>query len=269
MKPTKSATEEITVITVGTELLHYNVLGTTPLILNAMSAKVRQQLLLPPAKKNAAERKTTLKHNPIEEYRASAYKSTTDDSATRILMPTLCFKGSLRSAALDIPGATKSQIGRLAFVEGVYVSIYGVPQLLMSVTRNSDPARTPDIRTRAILPEWACTISVRIMVPMLNSTAVSNLLAAAGVMRGVGDWRAEKGSGNFGQFALVEKNDKAFNRVVKGGGLRAQDAAFESPEFFDAETSELFSWFEAEVERRGFTTGAMDEEDDETAEVTA
>lgn len=266
MKPaTKSTAEEITVITVGTELLTYNVLGTSPLILNAMSAKVRQDLLLPPAKKNKAERATTLKHNPIEEFRRSAYKSVGDKAPTRILMPTLCFKGALRSAALDIPGSTKSQIGRLSFVEGVYVHIYGVPQLHMIPIRLSDAARTPDIRTRAILPEWACTISIRIMVPMLNAKAIDSLLGAAGIMRGVGDWRAEKGSGNFGQFELVGKDDKRFAKILKEGGRAAQDAAFESPSSYDGETAELLSWFDSEVERRGFDSTAYDEEESEGA----
>lgn len=252
MKPAKKTAEEITVITVGTELLTYNVLGTSPLILNAMSQKTRQQLILPPKKKNTAEKTSTLKHVPMEEYRASAYKSQGDTAPTRLLMMSTAFKNALRSVALDLPGATKAQLGRLAFVEGVYVHVYGVPQLFMSVVRNSDMAHTPDVRTRAIVPEWACQVAIRIMTPMLNATEVDKLFGAAGMMRGVGDWRPEKGSGSFGQFSLVAEDDPRFVAIVDGGGREAQDAALDNPACYDGETAELLTWFDAEVKRRGF-----------------
>jgi len=251
MKPA-TKTEEITVITVGTELLTYNVVGCSPLILNAMSQKTRQQLLLPPKKKNTAEKASLLKHNPIEEYRASAYKSLGNDKPTRLLMMATAFKNALRSVALDIPGATKAQLGRLAFVEGEYVHVYGVPQLHMSIVRNSDMARTPDVRTRAIVAQWACQVSIRIATPMLKATEVDKLFGAAGLMRGVGDWRPEKGSGSFGQFRLVGENDTQFHEIVASGGRAAQDEALDNPSCYDGETAELFTWFEAESTRRGF-----------------
>lgn len=39
------------------------------------------------------------------------------------------FKGAIRSAALDMPGAKKAQIGRLTYIAGDFVGIYGVPKL--------------------------------------------------------------------------------------------------------------------------------------------
>jgi hypothetical protein len=156
------------------------------------------------------------------------------------------------SAALDLPGTSKTQIGRLAYVENDEVPIYGIPELLMSVTRSAGIDKTPDVRTRAILPRWACFISVQFTKPILKEQAIVNLMAAAGITQGVGDWRVQKGSGNYGQFALTDPSDKAFQEIVKTGGREAQDAAIAEPICYDSETEELLAWFDVEVKRRGF-----------------
>jgi len=88
------------------------------------------------------------------------------------------------------------------------------------------------------------------MQPILTANTVSNLLAAAGLMQGVGDWRPEKGNGTYGQFKLVNDNDPDWQRVVAAGGRKAQQAAMESPETYDAETDELLGWFDAQVAKR-------------------
>ena len=69
---------------------------------------------------------------------------------------------------------------------------------------------------------------------------------------GVGDWRIEKGSGNFGGFRLAAKDDKEFAAIVKAGNRSAQIKHLENPVFYNRETEELVEWFNAEVKRRGF-----------------
>jgi len=247
----KTAESEISVLEVSQGRIDFCVLGKTPLILNRMSVKASHELLMP-RKKTAADKAANLKHNPLEEYRASAYKATGADAITRLLILATAFKGAMRSVAVDIPGAAKAQIGRLTYVDGDYVDIFGIPKLLMSITRSADMNRTPDVRTRAIVPEWAARVSVTYVKPLLREQAVANLLAAAGIMRGVGDWRPEKGAGSYGQFELVGKDDKRFLAIIKDGGRVAQDKALASPEPYDAETAELLTWFDTEVARRGF-----------------
>jgi hypothetical protein len=247
---------EIQILEIDTGQLDFCVLGRTPLILNRMSEKAQRELLMPKGRKNAAEKAANLKHNPLEEYRASVYRDPNESAGTYLLLMATAFKSALRSAALDLPGSSKSQIGRLTFVEapvkGGYVPIFGVPELFMSVTRSADMNRTPDIRTRAIVPEWACRLSVQFVKPILREQAVANLLAAAGITMGVGDFRPEKGKGNFGQFSLVSEDNEDFQRIVNGGGRGPQLAAIEAPEAHDAETEDLLSWFDVELKRRGF-----------------
>lgn len=224
--------------------------GDSPIILNRMSEKAKHELLYPKGRKNAMERATSMKHQPVEEYRASAYTLKDPARETFLAILSTAFKGSLRTAALDLPGMKKAQIGRLTYVEGDYVGIFGLPKLFMSITRSADMNRTPDVRTRAIVPEWACKVSVTYVKPLMRAQAVANLLAAAGITIGVGDWRPEKGAGSYGQFRLVDPKDADFQRIVTDGGRAAQIEALKNPVCYDDETTELLGWFENEVSKR-------------------
>lgn len=230
--------------------IQFAVIGTRPLICNRMSEKARRELLLPLGRKNAAQKQSSLKHNPLEEFQAAPYTLDGDDQATLLALPSTTFKGAMMTAALDLPGTRKAQIGRLLYVENDYVEVFGEPQLFMSVTRSADMNKTPDIRTRAIVPRWACVINISYVVPIINERSVLNLLSAAGVTAGVGDWRPEKGKGNYGQFALTRLDDPEFQDILKYGRAE-QIKAMAAPTFYDSETAELYSWFVDEADHRG------------------
>lgn len=242
----------IDIMTVDHGEITFCILGTTPTICHRLSQKGLQELLMPKGKKTSAEKKGSLKHDPLAEFRAAPYLSEDPKSATLLQHLSSMFKGALRSAALDIPGANKSQIGRLTWVNGERIDLYGVPELFMSVTRSSDMNKTPDVRTRAIVPKWACRVTVSFVKPILNETAISNLLAFAGISQGIGDWRPQKGAGTYGQFKLVDANDPEFLHIIKHGGRKAQESAMENPGCYDAETREMYDWFNVESKRRGF-----------------
>jgi hypothetical protein len=246
--PTKELTIQVDPVKRNT--IQVAVIGTRPLILNRMSEKTRRELLLPAGRKNAAQKASSLKHNPLEEYQASPYRTESDSPALLAVMSS-AFKGSMMTAALDLPGAAKSQIGRLVYVEHDYVPVFGIPELFMAVTRSADMNKTPDIRTRAIVPKWACVVDISFVTPILNERSVLNLLSAGGVTAGIGDWRPEKGKGSYGQFALTALDDPAFGEIVKTGGREAQEQAMQTPEFYNAETEELYSWFNEEADRLG------------------
>ena len=71
---------------------------------------------------------------------------------------------------------------------------------MCSVTRSADINKTPDVRTRAIIPEWCLSATVQFTKPLLKENAIVNLMAAAGLTQGIDDWRQQKGSGNYGAF---------------------------------------------------------------------
>jgi len=250
--PARSDSSATLVIeSVKTERHLLTILGTRPLICARMSQKARNELLLPAGRKTAADKQSSLKHNPVEEFQASPYLLSDSSEPTLIALMSSAFKGAMMTAAVDLPGTKRAQIGRLVFVENDYVPVYGEPQLFMSVTRSADINRTPDIRTRAIIPEWACQISVSFVSPMLNLQGIVNLLSAGGVTAGVGDWRPEKGKGTYGQFEVVNATDPRFTRIQATWGRAAQEKAIANPEPYDSESAEMLNWFGVEARKRG------------------
>lgn len=139
---------------------------------------------------------------------------------------------------------------------GERLPVYGKPKLFMAITRSADVNKTPDVRTRAILPEWACKIRCTFVTPYLAEKTVATLLSAAGLIQGVGDWRPQKGSGNFGQFIIVNDDDPAFLRVIENGGRAAQLEAMEAATPYDQETEELMEWFKEEADTRSMVITA-------------
>jgi len=221
-----------------------------------MSQKTWFELLAPKGKKTMAEKSSTMKHDPIREFRDSPYRMMDSKSPALIAVMPTAFKKAMGTAALDMPGARKAQILRLIYVEGEMLQIYGIPKLFMAITRSADMNRTPDVRTRALMPEWACKLTISFAKPMLREQSIANLLAAAGFQSGIGDWRQEKGSGSYGAFKLVSADDKDFQRIVKTMGRKEQQEALDNPVAYNEETQEMLSWFDVEVRRRGFKVAA-------------
>jgi len=226
------------------------VVGESPLILNRLAEKARRQLLYPEGRKNAAQKQTSMKHNPLEEFRSSAHKL--PEGATLLALPGAAFKRALASAALDIPGAKKAQVGRLTYIANEYVSVYGLPELYMTIVRSADMNKTPDVRTRCVIKKWAATFEVTFVAPIFSLGAIINLIDASGIYIGVGDGRPEKGALSFGRFRTVAPNDKEYLDIVKHGARPDQVAAMESPSFYDSETEELYDWFVDEKLKREY-----------------
>lgn len=252
MAAKKKTDEEIRVLQVHQERVTVILKGTTPLVMRRLSEKAKRELLLPSPKKTQGDKQTTLKHDPYQEFQDSPYKSDDPESPTLLLMPSTAIKNAMRSVAVDIPNASsKAQLGRLTYVEGEYVPVYGTPQLKMDIVRSADMNRTPDVRTRVIVPEWIVVATICYITPILNGNAIVNLIANAGIMQGIGDGRPEKGKLSWGTWSLIDKSDPDYKRILKSG--RAQQlAAMKNPACYDAETEDLLSWFEEESDRRGF-----------------
>jgi hypothetical protein len=243
---------EITIQPVVTDHVTVWVVGDTPLILNRMSEKAKHELLYPKGRPNQAERASRLKHDPLAEFRASPYRLDDPSAPTLLALMSSSFKGAMATAALDLPGASRAQIGRLVWVSGMYVPVFGEPQVQLSVVRSADAARTPDIRTRAILPRWAAQVDIGFVSPMLKRNSVLNLLSAGGITSGVGDWRPEKGKGTFGQYHIVNDPDHDSElQAILAEGRSVQTHAMDFPNAYDSESLELLEWFASEIKVRG------------------
>ena len=222
--------------------------GRTPLICNRLAGKAMRELLFPKGKKTKADKEQMLKHDPVNEYRNSM-NCRVGKGSTRVVFPSPAIKGAMATAALETKGTNKTQIGRLVWVEGEMCDLYGVPQLFMRPVRSADTNKTPDIRTRAILSEWCLPAEIRYVKPQMSEETIAQLLSNGGIIVGIGDFRQEKGKGNYGQFEVATKAD--CEAIIASGGMKVQDAAIKKPTCFDSDTQELLAWFAATVDQRG------------------
>lgn len=258
---------EVEVITLRQEEVTFCLLGTTPFYCNAFGEKAKNELLLPRGRMTTAQKAHNLKHNPEAEFRASIYRDRTPDGPTRIVMKATALKGGMATAALDMPTAVaKTQINRLVTVMGEAIPIWGIPRLAIDPVINAGISRTPDMRTRAKLSEWATMVHVRFTLPMVTQQTVATLVGAAGMIIGMGDFRQEKGKGSNGLFEVVPEDNPRFQRIIATQGRKAQDEALTNPVCYDEESEELLAWFHEELARRGTELPEEADNDDDEAE---
>jgi hypothetical protein len=225
-------------------------LGTSPLIMNRLPKKAKEQLLLPARSLNKAAREAVLKHNPPNEFRDAVYRCRDGSAPTFVHVPDGAIKKAMAQAAIDTPGATKAETGRLVKILDPTVHLYGKPFLHMAVVRQAGINKTPDIRTRAIFPEWACKLTIRYIRTRIREMDIVNLNANAGDITGIGDGRTEKGTFDFGSWEIVDKTNPRWNAIVKQQGRKVQQLALDNPEPYDDDTKELLDWFGTEIVRR-------------------
>lgn len=257
-RSTKSA--EIDVLELKRGQMTAWLVGETPFYCNRVAEKAKRELLLPRGRLTTAQRATHLKHDPIAEFRSSPYLRQ-GDGETRIMMVASAPKKAMSVAALDMPtGVARTQINRLVLVPEAYIPIWGVPRLAMDIVRQADIGRTPDVRSRAKIERWASRVTLAWAEPLLNEKKVATLLAAAGMLCGIGDWRQEKGGGSNGLFHLASEDDPELLEIIGAGGAEVQDEALRNPVCADSESEDLLAWFHAELQRRGKGSPAEEEE---------
>lgn len=226
------------------------IIGQTPLFMNRMAAKAKQQLLVGGRKKTAAD-KAKLKHDPLSEYRDSMERLP-GNAPTCLAMRVVALKAAMCTAALETAGITKTSAQRLLFMPGDLVPLYGTPMLRMDVVRSADINRTPDVRTRAFLPLWGAEVTIQHILPQLPTSSVITLAANAGILVGVGDFRQEKGKGAFGSFRVTsaDTQDDEWDDLVANHDALSQQVAIDEPDFADDDTADLMEYFGGEATRR-------------------
>jgi hypothetical protein len=248
-RTTKSVDTEIQVTRLKLGTVRLRIVGQTPLFQNRMANKAKEQLLVGGRKKTKADR-AHIKHDPLTEFRNSAEVLPTGPTALGLRVTAI--KSAMCTAALETAGLTKTGAQRLIFMPGDHCALYGVPQLRMDVVRSADINRTPDVRSRCYLPQWGAEVEIQFITPQLSVTSVVTLLANAGVLVGVGDFRQEKGKGAFGSFRVLGEGDQdaMWDDLIANQGRAAQEAALSDPEYANEDTADLMEFFHDEVRRR-------------------
>ncbi len=250
-KKTTAVAETLIVHTVKQGVIKLRMIGQTPMYFNSMSSKAMRDLLIGGGKKTAAE-KQDIKNNPEQEFRESVYTKTKGD--TLLCFPAAGVKGSMVTSALETAGIKSTNVKRLVFLPESQIQIWGKPYLKMDIVRSADINKTPDVRTRAYLPNWCSEITIKYVTPTLNANGIVSLLTNAGLIVGLGDFRQEKGRGSYGTFSVTSAEDmgehqEAWDEITKEA-REVQELAMEYPECADEQTAELMRLMQEERLRR-------------------
>jgi hypothetical protein len=251
--PVKKSTEGALVTALKHGEIKLRLIGATPFYYNSMSIKAKRDLLIGGTPKTTAE-KREIKHNPEEEFRDSVYKKSHGN--THLYFPPAAIKQAMSTAAIETKGVAKTNAQRLLFLPQLQTEIYGKPYLKIDTVRMANINKTPDMRTRAYLPEWCAEIDIKFVMPTLSASDVFTLLQNAGSIIGLGDFRQEKGRGAYGCFTVTGEelpNWKDYKddwkRITKFG-MEEQKYALDYPEYADEMTAELMGFLDEERARR-------------------
>jgi hypothetical protein len=165
------------------------IVGDSPLITHAWSAKAKQMMLDKQMKrgKQAKEAK-----DPERDYEEAIYRLP-DGSCG---FPAVGIKAAaIRGAkALDMVMTDM----RAAFhIEGELLSIDGEPRMREDMVRVG--MGTADIRYRPEFSPWAITLPITYNGRLVSAEQIVAMIDAGGFGTGIGEWRPEKG-GQFGRF---------------------------------------------------------------------
>lgn len=185
--------------------MQVRLVGTSPLLCHAWSAKAKKQMLDKQMKKAVGAKEAK---DPFADYVESLYWLTekpekptmADVKKAKFGFPAIAFKAAAVDACIAVSGIAKTEARASFHVKGEYVEIDGpIPEI------DQRPVRigmgTADLRYRGRFDEWAVTFYVEYNANLLSAEQIINLFNTAGFSVGVGDWRPQK-DGMFGRFEV-------------------------------------------------------------------
>jgi len=172
--------------------------GDSPLIVHAWSAKAKKEMLDKQMKKAKGPKQAK---DPERDYKDAFYRLPDGKPG----FPTIAFKGAAVSAAGRFSDGMKMTEVRGCFhIEGELTEIIGEPNMREDMVRVG--MGTADIRYRPEFKQWRTSLSVRYNADAISLEQIVNLFNMAGFGVGVGEWRPEK-DGLFGMFHVATDDD--------------------------------------------------------------
>ena len=197
------------------ETVEVPLIGDSPLITHAWSAKAKAQMAATQQKRAAKGREAK---DPWAEFCAAAYwldgmpaKATESDVETaRFGFPAVGFKSAAVDAVTSVASMTKVAARQAFHIEGELVEISGPPPSM-----REDIARVgmgkADLRYRPEFKPWGAILTVRVNVSAISVEQVVGLFDLAGFAVGIGDWRPQR-NGPYGRFHVAKSDEQVPSR---------------------------------------------------------
>lgn len=228
--PLKKDNTSIEVPRIDVRMTEITLVGDTPLIVHAWSAKAKKEML---DKQMKRPKQAKTAKDPKKDFEDSLYKL--PDGCFGF--PSVAFKTAAATAALSVDGIKKAEVFRAFHVLGEDIDIEGAfPGTMMrqNLVRihgtkprmREDMVRvgmgTADLRYRPEFADWHVRVLVKYNASALSLEQIVNLFNVAGFGVGVGEWRSEK-KGQNGLFhvateadlALIEADEAAADKVLE------------------------------------------------------
>ena len=176
-------------------ILH--IVGESPLIVHAWSAKAKQEMLDKQMKRATPKKEAK---DPEADYEACFYRLPDG----RYGFPTVAFKSAAVDAATQVSGLTKVFLRGAFHTVGELVPIIGEPRMREDMVKIG--MGVADIRYRPEFPEWSADLEVRFNTNNLSLEQLVHLFNQAGFSCGVGEWRPQK-DGSYGMFRVEQVHE--------------------------------------------------------------
>lgn len=171
--------------------IRIKLIGDSPLICHAWSAKAKKQML---DKQMGIATAGKEPKDPERDYQESLYHLPGGGHG----FPAVAFKNAAVTACTSLGKAITKVAARQALhVNGELVKIHGEPTMREDMVTVG--MGTADIRFRGEFKVWSCVLEVRYNARVLTEEQVVNLFNVAGFAVGVGEWRPER-DGQYGLF---------------------------------------------------------------------
>lgn len=190
---------------VGVELKPINIkhimieiVGDSPLIVHAWSAKAKKEMLDKQMKKAKTAKEAK---DPERDYEEAFYRLPNGNPG----FPTIAFKSAAVSAGGRFSDGLKmTELRGSFFIEGELAEIYGEPVMREDMVHVG--MGTADIRYRPEFKQWRVKLPIKYNADAISIDQMVNLFNLAGFGVGVGEWRPEK-DGQYGMFHVATESD--------------------------------------------------------------
>ena len=168
--------------------------GDSPLIVHAWSAKAKKEMLDKQMKKAKTAK---VAKDPERDYEEAFYRLPDGTPS----FPSIAFKSAAVSAGGRFSDGLKmTELRGAFFIECEMVAIEGEPRMREDMVRVG--MGTADIRYRPEFPAWRVKLPIKYNADAISLEQIVNLFNLAGFGVGVGEWRPER-DGQYGMFHVA------------------------------------------------------------------
>lgn len=185
-----TAEKTVSIPTMRVQTMTIKLVGDSPLVCHAWSAKAKQMMLDKQMKKGKQAKEAK---DPEKCFQESLYKL----GQGRYGFPAIAFKAAAVDACSHVDGITKVQARGAFHVVGEMLEIDGQPTMRSDMVRIA--MGTADIRFRGEFKAWSVQAVVRYNASVLSAEQIVHLFNTAGFAIGVGEHRPQK-DGSWGMF---------------------------------------------------------------------